>query len=119
MEVDGETHLAISYNCVNNHPDTGDFLSFWKSRVCELGIVSDSVEAYVINDVGRKHDIHIDFYSVGTKLEGLKRAKKEDHPDGTRYLFVGDSRRDRVVAEEAGWRYMDFEELLEIEGEER
>lgn len=112
MQVDGDTHLALRYRYVTEHGDTGDVLRYFKQRSGELGVVSDGVEAYVINDLGRKHDVHIDFYSVGTVLEALERARKEDHPEGTRYVFAGDGRRDEVVAERAGWLYVDFDELL-------
>lgn len=112
MRVDGDTHLALSYSCVEDHDDAGELLRYFKESAGELGVVSDGVEAYVINDFGRKHDVHIDFYSVGTVLEALERARKEDHPEGTRYVFAGGGRRDEVVADRAGWLYVDFDELL-------
>lgn len=116
MRLDGDTHLALCYRCVKDHGSPGDLLRYFKERVGEIGVVSSSVEAYVINDLGRKHDVHIDFYSVDTKLEALRRARKEDHPEGTRYVYAGSGRRDEVVAEKAGWRYVDFEDLMDNVG---
>ncbi|MDY6779560.1 MAG: hypothetical protein SV760_03230 [Halobacteria archaeon] len=118
MDLDEDTHLALAYEGgVARLTDVGGVLTELKSRVGELGVVSDSAEPYVINDIGRKHDVHIDFYSVPPgKLNGLERAKKGDHPPETRYVFLGASKRDEVVAEKQGWEHHDFEEVAEDEG---
>ncbi|MDY6765607.1 MAG: hypothetical protein SV377_08025 [Halobacteria archaeon] len=96
--------------------NVGEVLRGLKDLVGELGVMSDSVEPYVINDLGRKHDVHIDFYSLPSgKLEGLKRAKKEDHPPQTNYVFVGSGVRDETVAQKAGWEYIDIDDAIDEE----
>ncbi|MFB6283687.1 MAG: hypothetical protein ABEK59_07110 [Halobacteria archaeon] len=118
MEVDGDTHLAVSYeDGIKKLEYTGRVLRNLKKRAGELGVLSDYAEPYVINDLGREHDVHIDFYSVPPgKTNGLDRAKKEDHPPQTEYMFLGTSRRDEVAAEKHGWKYRDFDEVAREEG---
>lgn len=114
MRVDSNTHLSLSYEgVVTEIQNVGEVLRGLKEIVGELGVMSDSVEAYVINDLGGKHDVHIDFYSLPPgKLEGLKKAKKEDHPPQTDYVFVGSGVRDETIARKAGWDYIDIEEAV-------
>lgn len=119
MDLDDTVHLALTYeDGVTRLADTGAVLRDLKERAGELGIVSDRAEPYVINDLGRQHDVHVDFYSVPPgKTNGLERAKKEeDHPEGTRYVFVGSGRRDAAVAENEGWTYHDFAAVADREG---
>ncbi|MDY7082326.1 MAG: hypothetical protein SXQ77_07975 [Halobacteria archaeon] len=118
LDIGSDTHLALSYEKgVTRLENVGEVLHDLKTRACELGIVSDNVEAYVINDLGRKHDVHIDFYSVPPgKTNGLERAKKEGHPEGTRYVFVGVSKRDEVIAQKEGWGFRYFDKVADDEG---
>lgn len=118
MDLDDTVHLALTYeDGVTRLAETGPVLNDLKQRAGELGIVSDRVEAYVINDLGREHDVHVDFYSVPPgKGNGLERANKGDHPAETRYVFVGAGRRDAAVAEQHGWTYHAFDDVAAEEG---
>lgn len=118
MDLDDTVHLALTYeDGVTRLADPGPVLRDCKARAGELGIVSDRAEAYVINDLGREHDVHVDFYSVPPgKANGLDRAKKGDHPDETRYVFVGAGARDAAIAEREGWTFHGFEEVAAAEG---
>ncbi len=118
MEIDSDTHLAVSYSVVVDRlKEPEEVLNELKDRAGELGIISSSAEPHEINDLGREMDIHIDFYSVPPgKLKGLMRAKKQDHPDKTKYVFIGDSRRDEVAADKAEWGYLDLDSIAQNQG---
>ncbi|XGI83283.1 hypothetical protein ACEU6E_08350 [Halorutilales archaeon Cl-col2-1] len=110
-EIDSDTHVGVSYEDLQRLEDEGEALRFLKSRAEEIGVLSDSAETYVIKDLGRKHDVHIDFYSLPGKLDCLQRSKKEDHPPETEYVYIGSGKRDEVIADRAGWEYVELEDV--------
>ncbi|MFP4633104.1 MAG: hypothetical protein ACLFMT_06695 [Halobacteriales archaeon] len=116
FEAGDAVHLAVEHGCVDRLEDECGVLRELKQEVGELGVVGE-VPPHVVNDVGRRCDVHVDFYSVPPGLaNGLERAVKDDHPEGTRYVLVGRKRRHRVVAEKHGWEYVDFEEVARSRG---
>ncbi|MCX2817898.1 hypothetical protein EGH25_00785 [Haladaptatus sp. F3-133] len=116
MDLDGDVNLAVAYEGIADLEDTGFALNDLKLRVDELGIVGN-VESHVANDLGREHDVHVDFHSVPPgKKNGLIRGRSTD-PDGdARHVFLGTTKRDEVLAEKMGWEYHDISEVAEEEG---
>ncbi|MDY6780321.1 MAG: hypothetical protein SV760_07215, partial [Halobacteria archaeon] len=61
-------------------------------------------EQHVVNGFCAKRDIHIDFFPGpdAGKLRTLERAENEMGLDADRHIYVGDTKRDEVIAEKAG-----------------
>lgn len=115
FDLSEDVHLALEYGCIQELEEVGEVLRDLKGRAGEVGVVGE-VEPHVVNDLGRRHDVHIDFYSVPPGVvSGLKRAKKDGHPEETRYVFVGSGRRQEVAAEKTGWSFREFDEVVDEE----
>ncbi len=111
LDLSDDVHLALECGCVQQLAEAGEVLRDLKQRAGELGVVGEA-EPHVVNDLGRRHDVHIDFYSVPPGVvSGLERANKDGHPEGTRYVFVGSGRRQEVAAKKADWSFRDFDEV--------
>ncbi|MFP4633101.1 MAG: hypothetical protein ACLFMT_06680 [Halobacteriales archaeon] len=82
-----------------------------------LGVASERPQHEVLGFC-TKHDVHVDFFPGprGGKLETLRRARTEMGIDADRYLYVGRGRRDEILADRAGWDYMDADEAAENVG---
>lgn len=116
LDLSDDVHLAFEYGCLQRLNQPGEVLRDLKERAGEVGVVGE-VEPHVVNDLGRRHDVHVDFYSVPPGVvSGLEHANKDGHPDGTRYVFVGSGRRQEVAAEKTGWSFRDFDEVADREG---
>ncbi len=116
IELSEEVHLALEWSCFQRLQQPGEVLGKLKDDAGEVGLVGE-VEPHRVNDVGRRYDVHVDFYSVPPGVvSGLEQANKEGHPDGTCYVFVGSGRRQEVAAEKTGWRFREFEVVAEEEG---
>ncbi len=111
-----EVVVALSFEGVveelENPAEAIERVRLWAEYV---GIPSDKPQ-HVVNGFCAKRDIHIDFFPSPDEGEGklstLKRAMNEMNLDGDRHIYVGCSKRDEVIAEKAGWEYMDKEELI-------
>ncbi|MDY6775771.1 MAG: hypothetical protein SV253_06810 [Halobacteria archaeon] len=82
-----------------------------------VGVIGTSPQ-HVINGYCTKNRIDPDFFPAPDdgKLGALERAMESEMYDAERYVFVGASRRDEVVAEKAGWEYVDVDEAAEDAG---
>lgn len=82
-----------------------------------LGVASER-DQHVVNGFCAKREIHIDFFPGpnGGKLSTLERAKNEMGIDADEHIYFGSSKRDEVIAEKAGWSYVDIEEAAERSG---
>jgi len=117
LEFGDDLHLAVAYECAVRLESVGDVIDHLKGEdlVAEFGVVG-GVEPYVISDFAQRHDVVFDFYSVPAgKANGLKNAK-DAVTDGERYVFLGDGRRDEVLAEKLRWGYHDFDGVARQEG---
>jgi len=116
MDLKGEVNLAVAYDGIVELDDPGFALSDLDLRVDELGVVGN-VKPYTVNDLGRRHDVNVDFYGVPPgKKNGLESGLADDPNHDPRYVFLGTGRRDEVLAEKLGWEYHDFYEVAEEEG---
>ena len=89
--------------------DAVESLQAWAEYV---GVASEKPQ-HVINGFCAKRDIHIDFFPGpdAGKKRTLERAREEMGLDADRHIYVGDSKRDEVMAEKTGWEYMDLNEV--------
>ncbi len=116
LELSEDVHLALEWTCFQRLQNPGEVLHQLKSEAGELGLVGE-VEPHRVNDVGRRYDVHVDFYSVPPGVvSGLERANKDGHPEDTRYVFVGSGRRDEVAAEKTGWSFREFDDVAAERG---
>lgn len=104
--------MAVSFEGVLDrllHPkEVTDGIQEWAEY---LGVASERPQ-HVVNGFCAKREIHIDFFPGpdAGKLRTLERAKDEMGMDADEHLFIGGSRRDEVIAEKAGWSYLDVED---------
>lgn len=77
-----------------------------------VGVASEK-QPHVVNGFCAKRDIHIDFFPGpdSGKMETLERARNEMGLDADKHIYVGDSKRDEVMAEKTGWEYMSLDEV--------
>jgi phosphoglycolate phosphatase-like HAD superfamily hydrolase len=89
--------------------DAVESLQAWAEYV---GVASEK-PTHVVNGFCAKRDIHIDFFPGpdAGKMRTLERARDEMGLDAERHIYVGDSKRDEVMAEKAGWEYMSLDEV--------
>lgn len=89
--------------------DAVESLQAWAEYV---GVASEK-PTHVVNGFCAKRDIHIDFFPGpdAGKMRTLERARDEMGLDAERHIYVGDSKRDEVMAEKAGWEYMGLDEV--------
>lgn len=82
-----------------------------------VGVASEKPQ-HVVNGFCAKRDIHIDFFPGpdSGKIRTLERARDEMGLNADRHIYVGDSKRDEVMAEKTGWEYMSLEEVRENVG---
>ncbi len=82
-----------------------------------VGVVSEKPQ-HVVNGFCAKREIHVDFFPgpKSGKMETLRRAREEMGIDADRYIYVGSSKRDEVMAEKQGWEYMSREEVADDVG---
>ncbi|MDY6764879.1 MAG: hypothetical protein SV377_04210 [Halobacteria archaeon] len=113
---EGDIAVALSFEGVVEdlkHPrKTFESISKWAKSV---GIVSEKPTT-VINSFCAKRKIDIDFFSgpEGGKLDGLQRVPQWINCD--RHIYIGATKRDEVIAEKAGWEYIDIKEAAERTG---
>jgi len=115
-----EVAVALSFEDVltrlENPDEAMERLRKWAEYV---GVASEEPQ-HVVNGFCAKREIHIDFFPgpEDTRLETLERVRAdmgtEIHAD--RYIYVGNSKRDEVVAEKADWDYMSLEDVQENVG---
>lgn len=105
----GKTAVALSFEGVLTrlrHPqEVTDRIQEWADY---LGVASERPQ-HEVNGYCAKREIHIDFFpgpSAG-KLRTLERAKNEMGLGANKHVFIGSSKRDEVIAEKAGWSYLD------------
>lgn len=113
-----KTALALSFeNVVERLENPEKAFSDLEKWIEYVGIVSDRPQ-HEVNSFYAEREIHMDFFSGPRegKLGGLERAKERERFDAVRYIFVGASKRDEVIAEKAGWEYKDIENLAEESG---
>lgn len=118
LEFGEDLYLAVAYECAIRLENAGDVIDRLKEEdlVAEFGVVG-GVEPYVISDFGQRNDVVLDFYSVPAgKANGLKKVKGFDSEDEERYVFLGDGKRDEVLAEKLEWTYYDFGKIARQEG---
>lgn len=82
-----------------------------------VGVASEKPQ-HAVNGFCAKRDIHIDFFPGpdSGKKRTLERAREEMGLNADRHIYVGDSRRDEVMAEKTGWEYMSLDEVRENVG---
>lgn len=82
-----------------------------------VGVVSEKPQ-HVVNGFCARREIHVDFFPgpKNGKMETLRRAREEMGIDADRYIYVGSSKRDEVMAEKQGWEYMSREQVSENVG---
>lgn len=115
-DPDENVTLAVAYDGLMDLDDPGTALTDLWLRVDEFGVVGN-VKQYVVNDMGDRHNVGIDFYSTPPgKKNGLVRGMSNDPTHNPRYVFLGTGRRDEVLAEKLDWEYHDFYEIAEEEG---
>ncbi|XGI84271.1 hypothetical protein ACEU6E_03210 [Halorutilales archaeon Cl-col2-1] len=118
IDARGEIAVALDFDSVlksfENPRETFESINGWAEYVGVVG----STSQHVINGYCTKNRIDPDFFPAPDdgKLDALERAMDSEMYDAERYVFVGASKRDEVVAEKAGWEYVDVDEAAETAG---
>lgn len=94
MDLKGEVNLAVAYDGIVELDDPGFALSDLDLRVDELGVVGN-VKPYTVNDLGRRHDVNVDFYGVPPGKKTAWRAVSPTTLTTTR--VTSSSERDGVT----------------------
>ncbi|MDZ7687613.1 MAG: hypothetical protein U5J64_02620 [Halobacteriales archaeon] len=116
IDLDDELTVAVAYDGLVELDDVGTALESLRLFADELGVIGN-VKQYVVNDMGHKHGLPIDFYATPPgKKNGLMRGRSDDMSADPRYIFLGTGRRDEVLAEKMDWEYYDFYEVAEERG---
>lgn len=113
MDDDGETTaVALSFEDVltrlRKPKEVTDGIQGWADY---LGVASERPQ-HEVNGYCAKREIHIDFFPGpdAGKLRTLERAKDEMGLDASQHIYIGSGKRDEVLAEKAGWSYLDVED---------
>jgi len=116
IDLDEDLIVAVAYDGLMELDDVGAALESLRLHADDLGIVGN-VKQYVVNDMGYKYDVPIDFYATPPgKKNGLVRGRKTVLDADPRHVFLGTGRRDEVLAEKMDWEYYDFYEVAEERG---
>ncbi|MDY6765694.1 MAG: hypothetical protein SV377_08505 [Halobacteria archaeon] len=109
---DDDIALAISFEVLKELQDPKGAVDSAKSWAKYIGVVSDK-PTYAVNSYCAKRDIHFDFFSDSndSKLETLRRTKRRERFDAERYIFIGDTKRDEVIAQKGGWEYVGLQDI--------
>lgn len=109
--------VALSFGVLRRLEDPAEAVESTQKWAEYVGVASGKPQ-HAVNGFCAKRDIHIDFFPGpdSGKKRTLERAREEMGLNADRHIYVGDSRRDEVMAEKTGWEYMSLEEVRENVG---
>jgi phosphoglycolate phosphatase-like HAD superfamily hydrolase len=104
--------VALSFEVLERLEEPTDAVESLQAWAEYVGVASEKPQ-HVVNGFCAKRDIHIDFFPGpdAGKMGTLERAREEMGLDADRHIYVGDSKRDEVMAEKTGWEYMSLDEV--------